>query len=152
MIKWIAWLRQAILGLTRLAGAVPFALVALLGRLAIAPIFWFSGRTKVEGLSVTDSAIALFRYEYGVPFPWVSAHLAALAEHIFPIMLILGLGTRFAALGLFVMTIVIQFVYPAAWWNHHALWFAVLAYLIVRGGGALSCDHLIKQRWGSSAY
>ena len=138
---------KAVNRFVELADNVPFALVALLGRIAIAPLFWFSGRTKVDGFTVTDSAIALFRYEYQVPFPYLSAHLAALGEHIFPIMLVLGLGTRFAALGLFVMTIVIQFVYPSAWWNHHALWFAILAYLIAQGGGALSLDHFIKRRW-----
>ena len=131
------------------AQSIPYALPALLARVAIAPVFWFSGRTKVDGFELSSSAVALFRYEYGLPFPEIMAVLAALAEHILPICLILGFATRFAASGLFVMTIVIQFVYPLAWWNHHALWFAILGFLIVRGGGAISCDYWIKRHFAS---
>ncbi len=129
---------------------IPYGIVGLFGRLAIAPVFWFSGQTKVDGFMLLDKTFLLFEYEYKVPFPVVSAYLATLGEHLFPIMLILGLGTRFAALGLFAMTIVIQFVYPSGWWSHHALWFALLAFLVAKGGGALSLDYLIKQKFRSA--
>ena len=129
---------------------IPYGIVGLFGRLAIAPVFWFSGQTKVDGFMLLDKTFLLFEYEYKVPFPIVSAYLATLGEHLFPIMLILGLGTRFAALGLFAMTIVIQFVYPSGWWSHHALWFALLAFLVAKGGGALSLDYLIKQKFRSA--
>ncbi len=125
--------------------AVPCSVVALFGRLAIAPVFWFSGRTKVDGWALSDSAVDLFRDEYKVPFPEIAAPMAALAEHMLPILLVIGLATRFSALGLFVMTLVIQWVYPSGWWSHHALWFAILAYLIVLGPGKISLDHYLKQ-------
>ncbi len=127
------------------ADAVPTSLVSLFGRLAIAPVFWFSGQTKVDGFTLKDSAVSLFRYEYKVPFPEVAAPMAALAEHLLPFLLVLGLATRFSAAGLFVMTLVIQWVYPSGWWSHHALWFAILAYLIVLGPGVISADHYIKK-------
>ena len=134
-----AWERGAALA-TR---ATPDWLIALLLRAGIAAVFWQSGRTKVEGwLSVTDGAIALFRDEYKLPLlaPEVAAHAGAHAEHLLPVLLLLGLGTRWAALGLLVMTAVIQtLVYPDAWPTHLS-WAAPLVYLMARGGGALSLD------------
>lgn len=135
--------------LTRVLDAVPEALLALVSRLSLASVFWLSGRTKVDGwLSVNDTALALFEEEYRVPLldPSVAAHLATWAEHALPVLLVLGLGTRFAALGLMVMTAVIQiFVYPDAWPTHLS-WLAPGLYLIARGGGAWSCDRVIGIR------
>ena len=95
-------------------------LVLLASRFGIAAVFFYSGRTKVESwLTVTDGAVALFRDEYRLPLidPVLAAHAAAYAEHLFPILLALGLATRFAALALLGMTLVIEvFVYPDA--NH----------------------------------
>jgi len=117
--------------------------LALLARVAIASIFFLSGRTKVTGLlTVTDSTYALFRDEYRVPLlpPELAAHLAAYAEHLFPLLLVLGLFTRVSALALLGMTLVIElFVYPDAWPTHLS-WAALLLYLVARGGGALSLD------------
>jgi putative oxidoreductase len=127
-------------GLERWIGDDPIALAA---RFSIAGIFWMSGRTKVDGwLSVTDNAVALFADEYQVPIlaPDVAAHLAAYAEHLFPILLVLGLATRVSALALIGMTLVIQiFVYPSAW-PTHLVWITALLYLAGRGGGRLSLD------------
>lgn len=127
--------------------STPDWLMPLLMRLGIAAVFFQSGRTKVEGVfTVTDSAFALFETEYALPVldPHVAAYLAAAAEHIFPILLVLGLFTRFSALALFVMTLVIQvFVYPDAWPTHLS-WAALLIPLIGRGGGTLSLDHNLK--------
>ena len=113
-------------------------LLALAGRVAIAAIFFLSGRTKVEGfLTLTDSAYELFRTEYKLPLvpPELAAHLAAYAEHLFPLLLVLGLFTRLSALALLGMTLVIQvFVYPDAWPTHLS-WAALLLYLVGRGGG-----------------
>jgi len=121
--------------LTRL---VPDDLVALGSRVAIAAIFFLSGRTKVEGfLMLTDSAYELFRTEYKLPLlpPELAAHMAAYAEHFFPVLLVLGLFTRFSALALLGMTLVIQlFVYPSAWPTHLS-WAALLLFLVGRGGG-----------------
>lgn len=124
---------------------IPHAAVALVARLGIAGVFLQSGRTKVEGWRVTESAIELFRSEYQLPLldPTLGAHLAALAEHVFPILLVAGLATRFAAAALLLMTLVIQiFVYPDAW-PTHATWAACLLLLMARGPGALSLDHLL---------
>lgn len=129
----------------RLKALLPHDLLALVNRIAIAAIFWFSGRTKVEGwLDVTEGAVELFRSEYALPLlsPELGAHLAAYAEHLFPILLVLGLFTRYAALALLGMTLVIQFfVYPDAWPTHLS-WAGLLLYLVGRGGGRLSLDHL----------
>ena len=101
-----------------LESLIGHSFLALCCRISIAAIFFFSGRTKVDGLlSVNDSAYLLFREEYKVPLlpPDIAAHLATYAEHLFPLLLVLGLATRFSALALLGMTAVIQvFVYPAA--------------------------------------
>ncbi|MEW8458686.1 MAG: DoxX family protein, partial [Candidatus Thiodiazotropha endolucinida] len=117
--------------------------IALLARGAIAYTFWSSGRSKVSGfLDISDSTFLLFEHEYGVPLipPNIAAHMATYAEHFFPILLVLGLFTRFAALSLLIMTAVIQlFVYPDAW-NVHMWWALAMLYLIRHGGGLVSLD------------
>ncbi len=122
------------------------SVLTLVSRLAIAAVFFLSGRTKVEGwLTVTDSAYALFASEYRVPLlaPELAAHLAAYAEHLFPFLLVLGLLTRPSALALLGMTAVIQvFVYPDAW-PTHLTWAGLLLVLVARGGGAWSLDRWI---------
>jgi putative oxidoreductase len=128
--------------------STPFieALILLFVRVSLAGIFWRSGRTKVdEGswLSVSDTARLLFQEEYkNVPLPPdFAAYLATYAEHLFPILLVIGLFTRLSALALLGMTMVIQiFVYPEAWWSVHMIWVALALVLIVRGGGKLSLD------------
>jgi putative oxidoreductase len=129
---------------------IPHAAVALVARLGIAGVFFQSGQTKVDGWRVTGSAIELFRSEYQLPLldPTLATHLAAAAEHAFPVLLVAGLATRFAATALLVMTLVIQiFVYPDAW-PTHATWAACLLLLMARGPGALSLDHLLFGRTG----
>ena len=131
---------------------LPEGLALLLTRVALAGIFWRSGRTKVEegtALTISDQAYFLFEYEYtGLPLPVdLAVPLATYAEHVFPILLVLGLFTRFAAVSLLIMTLVIQFfVYPEAWWATHILWVAMAAILISRGGGLLSLDTLLASR------
>ena len=124
-------------------------LLALACRLGIAAIFFYSGRTKVSGvLMLTDSAIDLFRNEYKVPLlpPELAAHMAAYAEHLFPLLLVLGLCTRLSALALLGMTLVIQlFIYPDAWPTHLS-WAAILLYLAGRGAGVLSLDRALGIR------
>lgn len=126
--------------------AIPGWLFPPLQRLAIASVFFLSARTKVEGLfAVSDSAIFLFETEYLLPLipPQTAAYLATAAEHVFPILLVLGLFTRLSALALLIMTIVIQvFVYPDAW-PIHLTWAALLIPLIARGGGRFSLDCLL---------
>jgi putative oxidoreductase len=141
---------------------IPHTVVALLARFSIAAVFWTSGQTKIQGLAInfltgefklgwprlSDSAVDLFRDEYKLPFiaPELAAPLAATAEHLFPLLILIGLGTRFSALALLFMTLVIQvFVYPGAYATH-ATWAAVLLYLIARGPGKLSVDHWLARR------
>lgn len=141
------WRRPWNTAAEQLARLVPHDALALAARLSVAAIFFQSGRTKVEGLlQVTPGAIELFRSEYKVPVlpPELAAHMAAYAEHLLPLLLVLGLGTRLAALGLLGMTLVIQvFVYPDAWPTHLS-WAALLAYLASRGAGRLSLDRALR--------
>lgn len=128
---------------------LPESLMLLFMRVVLAGIFWRSGQTKIaEGtwFTISDSAYYLFETEYkGVPLPpHLAAIMATTAEHVFPILLVLGLFTRGAALGLLGMTMVIQiFVYPDAWWTDHSLWAAMQLALIVRGAGLFSLDNLL---------
>ena len=134
--------------------SMPFmeALTLLFIRISLAGIFWRSGRTKVDEdswLSVSDTAIFLFEEEYkGVPLPpEFAAYMATYAEHLFPILLVVGLFTRLSALALLGMTMVIQiFVYPEAWWSVHMIWVALALVLILRGGGSLSLDQLLTRK------
>lgn len=131
----------------RVTAAVPDWPLPLLLRLGVATPFFLSGRTKVDGVfTITDSTRYLFAEEYRVPLlpPDLAATLATGAEHILPVLLVAGLLTRSAALGLLVMTLVIQvFVIPTGW-PTHLLWAGPLAYLIARGPGAASLDRLLK--------
>lgn len=127
-------------------GRLPEDLPALAARLFPAAVFWMSGRTKVEGVSIKPSTWALFEDLYALPL--IPAHWAAVmataAEHLFPVLLVLGLFTRFSALALLGMTLVIQtFVFPGAWVTH-GLWATAFAWLIARGPGRLSLDHLLR--------
>jgi putative oxidoreductase len=132
-----------------LAKLLPDALVLLVARLGIASVFFMSGRTKVDGiLHITDSTYELFRTEYALPLipPEIAALLATWAEHVFPLLLVFGLGTRLSALGLLGMTLVIQvFVYPDAWPTHLS-WAAILLPLVARGGGRWSMDALLRMK------
>jgi putative oxidoreductase len=135
----------------RLADAASHALapslLLLTARLGIGSIFLLSGRTKVDGfLTITDSARDLFQTEYRLPLlpPEVAVHLATYAEHLLPVLLLVGLFTRCAALGLFGMTLVIEvFVYPDAWPTHLS-WAAILLPLIAYGAGRLSLDRALR--------
>jgi putative oxidoreductase len=130
----------------------PYWLVALVARVPIAAVFWRSGQTKVDGwniFQVNDSAVLLFENEFQLPIlnPVFAAHITAIAEHVFPVLLVLGLATRYSALALLVMTAVIQiFVYPDAW-PTHGTWAACFLILIARRPGAISLDHWIARNY-----
>jgi putative oxidoreductase len=149
-----------------LASGIPDSLIAAIGRISIAAVFWKSGQTKVEGFAIdlvngvvqlgpphlSDSAVDLFRDEYRLPLidPHFAAVAAAWAEHAFPLLLLLGLATRASAAALLGMTLVIQLlVYPSAY-PTHGVWITVLLVLIARGGGVASLDHLIARRLGTT--
>jgi putative oxidoreductase len=131
-----------------LARRIPFSALAMATRLSIAATFWRSGQTKVSGFHLREETFVLFREEYKVPLlpPEFAAYLATAAEHVFPVLLMVGFATRLSALGLLGMTTVIQlFVYPGAW-PEHALWASLLLWIIARGPGVVSLDHLIWTR------
>lgn len=122
---------------------VPYAVLALPLRFAVATVFWNSGMTKLADWNAT---LALFADEYQVPLlpPDVAANLALAIEMTTPVLLVLGFLTRPAALVLLGMTTVIEvFVYPQAW-PTHIQWAAMLLVLLCRGAGALSLDALIE--------
>ena len=131
------------------AWLTPHSLLALVNRVAVAGIFWLSARTKVDGwFTVSDSAYMLFREEYKLPLlpPELAAQMATVAEHVFPILLVLGLFTRLSALALLGMTLVIQvFVYPDAWPTHLS-WAGLMLYLVGRGAGNVSLDRVLGVR------
>jgi len=128
---------------------VPYWLLALPLRLAVATVFWNSGMTK---LASWDTTLQLFADEYRLPLlpPELAAYMAASIELTTPVLLVFGLFTRPAALVLLGMTTVIEiFVYPQAW-PTHIQWAAMLLVLLCRGPGRLSLDHVIWRRLVSS--
>lgn len=137
-----------------LSGRIAESTALIFVRIALAAIFWFSGRTKVEEgslLTVSENAIYQFSEEpfSNVPLlpPEFAAYLTTYAEHFLPILLVLGLFTRLSALALLGMTLVIQlFVFPEAWWQVHIIWVALTLILITRGGGRFSLDAVLNSR------
>lgn len=142
---------------------IPYSLIAFLARFSIAAVFWKSGQTKVEGFAIdlvsgtfqfgepklAASTLFLFRSEYRVPLlpSEVAAYMATFAEHFFPVLILLGFATRFSALALIGMTLVIQlFVYPDAY-STHGTWLTLLLLLVAKGPGRVSIDHLIARRY-----
>jgi len=128
--------------------AVPYSLLAVPLRLAVATVFWNSAMTK---LANWDTAVALFVDEYKVPLiaPEILAYVTVSIELTTPVLLVLGLLTRPTAAILLGMTAVIEiFVYPLAW-PTHIQWAAMLLILLCRGPGRLSMDHLLWRRFGA---
>lgn len=141
---------RAIAGAIDLANRIPHDLIALVARLSIAGVFFQSGQTKLDGFQVSDSALYLFENEFRLPLlsPFIAAHLATIAEHVFPALLVIGLLSRFSAAALLAMTLVIQiFVYPGAW-PTHGTWAACLLLIIARGPGRASLDHWLAGFFG----
>ncbi len=141
---------------------IPHSAVALLARFAMAAVFWTSGQTKVKNFSLnfvtgefnlgwpqlSDSVVDLFIDEYKLPLlsPQLAAPLTTVAEHVLPLLLLFGLGTRLSAFGMLCMTAVIQvFVFPSGYATH-ATWAALLLYLMMSGPGRISIDHWLATR------
>jgi len=142
-------LTSLILQVIDFAERIPSSVLGLIIRFGIADVFWRSGQTKVSGWHVTQTTVQLFRDEYKVPLlpPEVAANLAAVQEHLFSFLLVIGLASRLSALGLLGVTAVIQiFVYPMNW-PDHLLWAGCLLYVIARGPGGFSLDALIRRRF-----
>ena len=132
--------------INRLLAKLPAEIPLLAVRIFPAAVFWTSGRTKVDGLSIKASTFALFEDIYAIPIvpPHLAAIMASVAEHVFPILLVLGLATRLSALALLGMTLVIQtFVFPEAWMTH-GLWAAAFLTVIKFGPGRISLDRVFR--------
>ena len=137
--------RQLLEGVGSLLGCVPLSIHQLLFRLAIASVFLPAGLLK---LASWESTVALFQDEYKVPVlaPAVAAVLTTTFEIACSSLLIAGFATRLATLPLLAQIVTIQlFVYPQAW-HEHLVWGSILLFLLTRGGGAVSLDHLIRGR------
>jgi putative oxidoreductase len=130
--------------------AVPLSVNGLICRFAVAGVFWRSGETKVHDFFyLNDSTYDLFRDEYKVPVlpPETAAVLATISEHLFSALLVIGLASRLSAGALFGMTLTIEiFVYPESW-PDHLMWSASLLFIILRGPGTWSVDHLIRRKF-----
>jgi putative oxidoreductase len=147
-----------------LCSFIPYALVALGLRLLMAREFFLDGQTLISGprlsqtvygfdfsamlpMQVRAETISNFVAQYGalpVP-PMLAAYIVSYAEFILPVMLLIGFGTRFAALALLIITGLIDFyVMPQALWTEHIYWAAILLVLLSRGPGVFSIDHFIK--------
>ena len=140
------------------AAAIPASLPLLVLRLAVAIPFWKSGMLKWDGfLRLSDTAVLLFREEfrlhvfgaaYAYPAPALFAFGAGIAEVLFSTLLVLGLATRAAALGLLVMTGIIQLTVPDGWQTYHLPWAAMLLAILAYGPGRLSADCLLRRLAG----
>lgn len=122
---------------------IPYWLVALTARIALAKVFWSSAQTHLANWQTT---LYMFANTYKVPLlpPDLAAHVAVALEVVVPPLLVLGLATRFAALAIFCMTLVIEiFVYPQAW-PTHIQWAAMMLVLMAWGAGRISLDALIR--------
>ena len=144
----------------RLIAALPHSVSQAALRVALAIPFWRSGMTKWDGfLSLSGGARYLFEQEFKLhifgqaiayPFPLVAAFLAGTGEIVLPVLLVLGLFTRYAALGILAMTIVIQLTVPDGFLNFHLPWAAMALALMAFGGGKLSLDALMPGLAGQS--
>ena len=129
-------------------------------RIALALPFFRSGLTRWDGwFSLAPSTTFLFSElfklhilgaEYAIPFPDLVSYLVGIGEITLPILLVLGLGTRLAALGILAMTAVIQLVVPDGWVNFHLYWAAIALAIIAIGGGPVSLDRLVDKLFGCS--
>ena len=143
---------------------IPYALVALGLRLAMARVFFLDGQTRIDGPRLP---LDIQGFDLSVVLPWhvkaetftafltqypplpvppvLAAYTLSYAEFVLPVMLVLGFGTRFAALGLLALTALIQiYVLPDALWSTHIYWAAILTVLLSRGPGPISVDHIIR--------
>ena len=144
LVDWASRLVQAV--------ALP-SLVQLVMRLALAVPFWRSGILKWDGfLKLSDTAVTLFSDEfmlhlpggpYHFPAPAVMAFLSGCGEIMFPVLLVLGLGTRFAALGLLFMTLIVELTVPEGW-PIHLTWAAMALGIMAWGPGRISIDHVAR--------
>lgn len=134
-------------------GLVPISLTMLVLRITLALPFWKSGLTKWDDwftlsfgakiLFTDEFKLHLFGAEYAYPFPELMAWGSALGETILPVLLVLGIGTRYAALGLLVMTGIIQLTVPDGWQNFHLPWASMELAILTFGPGRIALDYVL---------
>ncbi|WP_158815477.1 DoxX family protein [Methylocapsa sp. S129] len=134
-------------------GIIPLSLTMLALRFALAVPFWFSGLTKWDGfLNLSFGAKTLFAEEFKLhifgaelpyPAPELMATLSGVAEVTFPVMLVFGLGARYAAFGLLAMTAIIQLTVPDGWANFHLPWAAMALAIMTFGPGKIALDYIL---------
>jgi putative oxidoreductase len=134
-------------------GKIPMSLTMFALRLALAVPFWFSGLTKWDGfltlsfgakiLFANDFKLHLFGAEVPYPAPELMAYLSGLGEVCLPVLLVLGIGTRYAALGLLGMTAIIQLTVPDGWANFHLIWASTALAIMTFGPGKIALDYVL---------
>jgi putative oxidoreductase len=137
-------MKAAILALREQLARFPLSIIQLAMRIGVGAVFFRSGLLKYNSWEFT---VQLFRDEYKVPLldPAIAAQLAMIQELSVPVFLFIGLATRVATLPLLAMIAVIQiFVYPNAW-SDHLLWSSALVFILTRGPGVFSVDHLLAR-------
>lgn len=144
-----------------LIGRVPPSLVSLALRFAVAVPFFKSGLTKWDGpFTLSGGALFLFQDEFrlhlfGAEIPYPAPELMALAsgtaEIVLPILLVLGLVTRFAALGILIMTAIIQLTVPDGWANFHLPWAAMALAIMSMGPGLIALDAVLARRFAQAS-
>jgi putative oxidoreductase len=147
---------QAVVIIRRIAQP---SLAQFMLRLALAVPFWKSGILKWDGfLQLNDTAIYLFTDEfklhlpggpYDFPAPAVMAFLSGCGEIVFPVLLVFGLGTRFAASGLLFMTCIVELTVPDGW-PVHLTWAAMALAIMAWGPGRLSIDQALYRLRGAA--
>jgi len=128
-------------------------LVDLFVRFWVANVFWKSGTASLLDWQTT---LDLFQYEYKVPLlsPVFAAYLSTAAELFFPVLLVLGLATRFSAASLFILNIVAVISYPAlneVGIKDHMYWGILLAVVLLHGPGKISIDYFLRRKWMKDA-
>ena len=136
--------RPIILGLDFLSPVIDLVI-----RVWVANVFWKAGLTKIASW---DSTVALFTYEYQVPLlpPELAATLGSAVELSMPVLLVLGLGTRFSAAILFVFNIIAVISYPdlnEVGLKDHQYWGLLLLVPLLHGPGKISIDHFVRSRF-----
>jgi len=140
----IRLVRKAIAGLNAASPAVDLAV-----RLWVANVFFSAGLVKISNWDLT---LELFQSEYHVPLlpPELAAYFGAAAELGLPVLLVLGLGTRFAAIALFIFNLVAVISYPGLsdlGLKDHQVWGLLILVIIFHGPGKLSLDHLLLKKF-----
>ncbi|MCB1615572.1 MAG: DoxX family protein [Pseudomonadales bacterium] len=147
-----------IIGILRIFKKTPEDLISLSARLGVGIVFWQCAQSRITGwyfmgefwqfFNLRQGAFSEFR-AYHLPFlpAELAAYLATIGTFFFSLFLFIGFATRFSALGLFIITLVIQFFVSPANWQIHLLWSSALLYILKYGPGVISLDHFFYRKW-----